>query len=82
MMIKDLFNIFVLAMVFLGIFGGIMLASSHTVKVHIHPSDRASYLQGEMCVISMEEQDNNILELNDRYIWCQMKHDEFLKTKR
>lgn len=64
-----------------GFAGTISWLNRNTNGIHAHEDGRTVFIEGEACVINMDAQDTKILDLNDRYIWCQLLHEDWLATQ-
>tara|TARA_Y100000310_G_scaffold245103_1_gene250030 strand:+ start:1226 stop:1474 length:249 start_codon:yes stop_codon:yes gene_type:complete len=47
--------------------------------VHSNPTGESFYMDGEFCMINMEADDKINAEMNDRFIFCTIKHQEYLE---
>ena len=60
------------------LFVWLLLGWMHSDSIHFHHSGRAVYLEGESCVISMEDEDDDLWTLKERYAFCEGRHGEWL----
>lgn len=49
--------------------------------IHAHESGNAVYVAGEACTINMTPSTQINMELNRLYIWCTLKHLDYLEEE-